>query len=804
MNNENICLPKISSNIFDLQKGVISQVNAPLVDNYSNINKIIKNCINKKNKSKFKMKIKKEFIGFQKSNKFLLNDKCEKLLVNNVNNKKRESSHSRKLSSFSKTNSSNLLKRDNSFYRFVKNNKYSKNIYITNKKQSSHSRSKNVNLDNKIINDNTYCRTYRKYSVIKNTPIKSMSQKKVNELDFSKLFTSFYPYSNLEKKLKDNFKIIISNNNKDKKSKNTSVEESKIKYNTNHKKVLTSTNPTSSIEITDKNENEYNLLKNKIKKNFNSSIKKGLFRAKSNKYNNYTNNIKNEYIEHIKTIKLLNDQMNTPRKLFKDIHKLKLDNKKLYDINNYYKQLNNNEKNDYERNDLEIFLRIFEIHLKIENIILKMKNSNVTICFDIENKNRLNTVKTLIELINNFFSILKLVTFDIDFLVEINKNRLIRKTIKILITYYSYMIIILKQTNIDNIIEEISNIKILSQLSKLLCNIFEHYILSDLINNNYNLKFMNIYKEITQKNNYIIKDKNKDILSILIKKTDDCFSDFKSKIEEEIKNEKYLSLNPAFNSILSLLININNKSILMYINISINVILYSILDMHINNSNNIIFNKRNKINNSAPYLPSIDDNYKYSLVLDMDGTLIHFLYKNKISNNNLKFNMIENDIIQLGMFLLRPYTKLFFEKLKTLYEIIIFTNGTKEYCDRILDYIDPNQEYIKFRLYRKHSINKNNDIYLKDLSLLGRDLSKIIIIDDLAKNYKLQQDNGLPITSWKGDINDTTLKDLIPILQKIVEENVEDVRNIIVKIKNKLKEEKDINYLKINNNNEIL
>ena len=43
MNNENICLPKISNNIFDFQKGDISKVNTPLVDNYSNINKIIKN-----------------------------------------------------------------------------------------------------------------------------------------------------------------------------------------------------------------------------------------------------------------------------------------------------------------------------------------------------------------------------------------------------------------------------------------------------------------------------------------------------------------------------------------------------------------------------------------------------------------------------------------------------------------------------------------------------------------------------------------------------------------------------------------
>jgi CTD small phosphatase-like protein 2 len=239
----------------------------------------------------------------------------------------------------------------------------------------------------------------------------------------------------------------------------------------------------------------------------------------------------------------------------------------------------------------------------------------------------------------------------------------------------------------------------------------------------------------------------------------------------------------------------------MYINITINVILYSILDINVNQPINNSYVNRNKINKSVPYLPPIDDKYKYTLVLDMDETLIHFLYKNKANNNILKFNMIEqNDIMQLGMFLLRPYAKMFFEKLKKLYEIIIFTNGTKEYCDRILEIIDPNLEYIKFRLYRKHSINKNNDNYLKDLSLLGRDLSKIIIIDDLAKNYKLQQDNGLPISSWKGDVNDTALKDLIPILIKIVENDVDDVRKIIVKIKDKLNEQKTDNYFVINNN----
>ncbi len=819
MLNENLCLPRISSNFFDFKKGFNSQRNLPSnINNYSNLNKIIRNCINKKTKSKYKMKIKKEFIGFQKSKKFLQNDKYEKLLMsksnnnndinNNNNNKRNESSSTRKFSSFSKTNSTNFLNKENSFYKYVNKNNYNKNIFSSNNKKqsSSHSRSKNIRLDNNIIFDNNTCRTYRKYSEIKNTPIKSLSQKKVNSLNLTKLFSSFYPFSNLGKEMKENFKIIISNNNKDKKSKNTSVEESKVKFSTTHKKILTSTNATSSIEITEKNENEYNILKNKIKNNFNSTIKKSLFRTKSNKNNNLTNNIKFEYIEHIKTlsVKLINEQINTPRKLFKNMYKLKLDHNKLFEYNIFYKHLNSYENNDYERNDLEIFLNLLDIHLKIENIIMKMKNNNIILCLDIENKNRLNTVNNLIELIDHFFSILKLVSFDIDFLIETNKNRLVRKTIKMLISYYSMIIVILKQSYINNAIEVLSNKKIFNQLSKLLYNIFDNYMLPDLINNNYKMKFMETYKEIIKKNNYIINNTNKDILSILIKKTDDCLCILKKKIEDIINNEKYITLNPVFNSILSLLVNINNKSILTYINITINVILYSILQINYNKPNKKALNDRNKINDTSPYLPPIDKKYKYSLVLDMDGTLIHFLYKNKTSNSIFKFNVIENDIMQLGMFLLRPYTKLFFEKLKNFYEIIIFTNGTKEYCDKILDFIDPNQEYIKFRLYRKHSINKDNDNYLKDLSLLGRDLSKIIIIDDLAQNYKLQQDNGLPITSWKGDINDTALKDLIPILKKIVEDNVEDVRNVIVKIKNKLNDEKDINYLNINKDTDLL
>ena len=74
----------------------------------------------------------------------------------------------------------------------------------------------------------------------------------------------------------------------------------------------------------------------------------------------------------------------------------------------------------------------------------------------------------------------------------------------------------------------------------------------------------------------------------------------------------------------------------------------------------------------------------------------------------------------------------------------------------------------------------------------------------VKKNLNNSKGDILAKLSWKGDINDTTLKDLIPILKKIVEDNIEDVRNVIVKIKNKLKEGNDINYLNINKDNDLL
>ena len=158
----------------------------------------------------------------------------------------------------------------------------------------------------------------------------------------------------------------------------------------------------------------------------------------------------------------------------------------------------------------------------------------------------------------------------------------------------------------------------------------------------------------------------------------------------------------------------------------------------------------------------------------MDETLVHFFFTKNI-----------------GMFFIRPYCFEFLNQLKELYEIVTFTAGTKEYADHILNMLDPNNELIQYRLYRQHVTIFGCDVY-KDLKKLGRDLSKVIIIDNMKDNFKMQPNNGLYVKTWINDINDYQFKDLLKILKDIALLNVIDVRKIIEKINAKINKENNL------------
>jgi Dullard-like phosphatase family protein len=169
----------------------------------------------------------------------------------------------------------------------------------------------------------------------------------------------------------------------------------------------------------------------------------------------------------------------------------------------------------------------------------------------------------------------------------------------------------------------------------------------------------------------------------------------------------------------------------------------------------------------APYLPKLPENIEkttYTLALDLDETLVHFF----LTPSG-------------GSFLIRPYCFKFLEDMSKIFEITIFTAATKDYADSILDIIDPNKKLINHRLYRQH-ISIHETFFVKDLSKIGRNLNRCIIIDNLAENFKLQPNNGIQCNTWVDDMKDTQLYDLDIILTKIIEKKPQDIKPIIKKL----------------------
>jgi CTD small phosphatase-like protein 2 len=147
--------------------------------------------------------------------------------------------------------------------------------------------------------------------------------------------------------------------------------------------------------------------------------------------------------------------------------------------------------------------------------------------------------------------------------------------------------------------------------------------------------------------------------------------------------------------------------------------------------------------------------HTYTLVLDLDETLIHS-------------NQADDKV------LVRPGAKEFIKELTVCYEVVVFTAGIKEYADWALSFVDPD-ELIGYKLYREHATKKNG-VYVKDISKLGRNLKRVIIVDNVVENFQFQSANGIFIKPWKGDMNDRELVKLLPVLKEIVRQNVSDVR----------------------------
>jgi CTD small phosphatase-like protein 2 len=351
--------------------------------------------------------------------------------------------------------------------------------------------------------------------------------------------------------------------------------------------------------------------------------------------------------------------------------------------------------------------------------------------------------KNIINYFNSLFLVSILITYDLSF-----KEK-----------YFNFFYQI-----IQNILQ-IAYENFLMIIQILLSNNFENNEKNVFIDElKYIINNSNINSENSQKINLLNKIKTNS--EIIFNEITDIISHLnQTNYFENILNKKILDI---FN-------NIN-----YYSETEINSIFLTFI-LKINKNGSILFStfNNNIPNNIQIISPIILNNIPkkpLTLILDLDQTIMSF-----ISDN---FNEFE------GTTRTRPFLYNFLNLMVNYYEIIIFTASTRNYADPILDVIEKRKgNYFSYRLYREHCrIISNN--YVKDISIINRNINRIIIVDNMSQNFKLQKENGILISSfWGYDEKDTALLELGEILELIALEMIEsgykiDIRDEIKKYKN--------------------
>ena len=173
-----------------------------------------------------------------------------------------------------------------------------------------------------------------------------------------------------------------------------------------------------------------------------------------------------------------------------------------------------------------------------------------------------------------------------------------------------------------------------------------------------------------------------------------------------------------------------------------------------------------KINESPLYYLSPINVEKYSITIfiNLDEVIAYYC-----DNNNNPYVKIRNG------------GENFIKDLSKRYEIIMFTESSKEYMDTILDNLNFDEDIVSHRLYCEY-IQPN---IISDISLLNRNPNKSFIIN--PNQFLKCKGNELFIKPFLGDENDKELIKVKKILFKYINNNIDNISLILKDVQKKLK-----------------
>lgn len=165
------------------------------------------------------------------------------------------------------------------------------------------------------------------------------------------------------------------------------------------------------------------------------------------------------------------------------------------------------------------------------------------------------------------------------------------------------------------------------------------------------------------------------------------------------------------------------------------------------------------------------------LILDLDETLIHLLSKTSRMSTSHMVEVRLNNLATLYYVYKRPFCDEFLGLVTEWYDVYVFTASAREYADPVINWLERDRKYFKKRFYREHCTLRKGAGYIKDLSILGIDLARVILVDNSPISYSLNYENALDIEGWIDDPTDNELLQLLPLLNAL--RFVTDVRYIL-------------------------